>query len=394
MKYGTYHIILLILCSIYHGTAQDLPLFNQKLTNSFLYNPSVAGNGLGSVTLSNRIHWNGVPGAPKSYLLSAHTPFGYQKYGIGINLISEKIGVLDANYAHAAFAYHLPLNEDSDLSFGLSAEYALLSKNLALIDARDDNDALFTPDNRSSMDFSVGISYRNPYLNIGLSSNRLATALGITEFQTQISQFYTGYAIATLPITQFHKVEPMFTFRKLSTESAQWDAGLYYSYRDGIILGMNYRSNGILSPTVALHFDRKLLIGYSFEMFGSDIRRDVGGTHEVTLRFDFMRDSYYTNIRNSPEVMRQSIAFRRKTLTYSRLKGTPMSASNPRYKKRVGRNYMKSPNYRLNRSSLLSSRKFGLGIFKRSPLVVTKAKANKRRKTNYRKYSRKMKRIR
>ena len=392
-NYITLIIVLLPLFTI----GQDLPLFNQKLTNSFIYNPSVAGNGKGSLTFSNRTFWNGVPGAPKTNLFSGHMPFAQHKMGAGINVVQERIGVSDNLYATGAFAYHLSISDEISLSFGLSTEYTNLRFNSSRFDARDESDVLLiAPESRSSIDFSFGTSLKHPLFEIGFSSNRLATALKIAEFNTQISQFYTAYGLAKLPLTDKHLLEPTFVYRKLSTESSQWEAGLFYSYNEALILGASYRAGGIISPAIGLKLADRILLGYSFEMFGSGIQKEIGGTNEITLRLDFMDNSFYKNNKNGSSVMQQSIAFRRKTLSYNRVKGKPMSASNPKFKKKIKRNYTKSPSYRMNNSKKLRSKKtkpkFNIG--KRKPIGASKFKSNKRRKTGYKKSRKRTRSIR
>lgn len=78
-------ILLLVFCA---GIArsQDIPLFSQKLTNSFMYNPSLAGNTFGSITASYRSNYSGVADAPKNYFISAHTPFSNHRFGFGANV--------------------------------------------------------------------------------------------------------------------------------------------------------------------------------------------------------------------------------------------------------------------------------------------------------------------
>jgi hypothetical protein len=62
--------------------AQDIPLFSQKLTNSFIYNPSFAGLDFGSLTFSRRSNYTAVEGAPVNNFLSLHTPFSGGRFGI------------------------------------------------------------------------------------------------------------------------------------------------------------------------------------------------------------------------------------------------------------------------------------------------------------------------
>ena len=380
-------LLVLLLYSTLSTIAQDLPLFSQKLTNSFLYNPSVAGNGLGSLTLSNRTFWSNVPGAPKSIFLSAHTPFGYQKYGVGFNIVNERIGILDNLYATGAFAYHININDESTLSFGLSSEYTNIRINSLRLDPKDEGDLiLLNPEGRSSVDFSFGTSFRTELFEVGLSSNRLATAFRIADFPTHLSQFYTGYVIIKGSMLEDHLLEPMFVYRKLSTESSQWEAGLYYTYKEMFIAGASFRSGGMLHSSLGLKINNKYFIGYSYEMFGGGFGSNIGGSNEITLRLDFKQDSYYRNTKNAGSIMKESIAFRRKSMSSGGLKSKPMAVSSPKFKKKLKRNYIKSPSYRLNNSKKLTQ-------VKRKPGLKKTGKKNlnnkKRRKSNYSKYKKK-----
>jgi Protein of unknown function (DUF3308). len=66
-----------------HSIAQDIPLFSQKLTNSFMYNPALAGHTFGSMTASYRMNYLGVTDAPTNTFLSFHAPFANYRFGSG-----------------------------------------------------------------------------------------------------------------------------------------------------------------------------------------------------------------------------------------------------------------------------------------------------------------------
>src|SRR5258706_15957405 len=109
--------------------AQDIPLFSQKLTNSFIYNPAMAGHTFGSATFSYRYNYSGVQDGPKDYLLSLHSPFANGRFGAGFNIFQEEVGILKNTYYSGAFAYHLHFNRFSTLSMGVSGEYNKLTLN-------------------------------------------------------------------------------------------------------------------------------------------------------------------------------------------------------------------------------------------------------------------------
>ena len=158
--------------------AQDAPLFTQKLTNSFLYNPSVAGNTFGSITLSHRKFWSSVEGSPTTNFFSAHTPFSQHRFGAGVNFYQDKVGITETLYGSAAFAYHIRLTDTNMWSFGVSAEYNSLRIDQSNVDVLHPDDPLLRGDARTSVDFSFGTSYKSRYFTIGGAANRLNSLVG------------------------------------------------------------------------------------------------------------------------------------------------------------------------------------------------------------------------
>lgn len=370
------------------AAAQDLPLFTQKLTNTFLYNPSVAGNDFGSITFSHRQFWSGVDDSPRSNFISAHTPFGYHKFGVGVNLLSERIGVYDNIYGNAAFAYHIKITDESTFSMGVSAEYSNLRIDPSRVDVldglnSDQPDPLIfgNADARNNLDFSFGLSYSSKYFDIGGAANRLRTFAGLSNDGDQISEFYSGFLNVKLPIAGGRDLlEPTVTFRQLSPESNQIDVGLFYIFQDAIIVGGSYRTGSLINLTAALRFQKRFLVGYSYEMFGGDIATNVGNSSEITLRYDFRDAAQHKSYRNSRKIMSQSLSFRRKTLTRANSKAK--NINNSALKKRLKRNYLKSPNYRINSSKKLQTQKRRKGSFN----------VKKRQRQNFKKYSRRRRR--
>src|ERR1700754_299476 len=109
--------------------AQDIPLFSQKLTNSFVFNPALAGHTFGSITYSYKQNYSRVEGAPQNHFLSMHAPIANHRFGLGASIYQEDVTFLRNTYASGAFAYHLALNSLNTLSMGISAEYNSMGLN-------------------------------------------------------------------------------------------------------------------------------------------------------------------------------------------------------------------------------------------------------------------------
>lgn len=337
---------------------QDVPVYSQKLTNSFLYNPSVAGNTLGSATLSYRQQWTGVEGSPRTIFLSLHTPFARHRFGTGFNVYQEKSGVNENIFASGAFAYHLRFTDTKMISMGVSVEYVNTKINYSAVDVIDGNDDLLNGNqpNANQIDFSFGLSYSSKYLKLGASANRLSSLVGLSDESSQFSQFYSAFANLTLPLAgERDALEPIVYFRKFANGSEQIDGGLYYTYKDIVTLGGSYRTGGAVGLTAALRINKTFLIGYSREVLSGNISKSLGASNEFTLRLDFRDHNYYTKKKNAREISTKALALRRKTLS-SYSKGSSASRSQ-KYKKTIKRNYIKSPNYRMESSKKLQTKK-------------------------------------
>jgi hypothetical protein len=186
--------------------------------------------------------------------------------------------------------------------------------------------------------------------------------MGLNDSTSQFSQFYSGFVALTLPVADDRDViEPIVYLRKFANGTHQIDGGLYYTYKDFFTLGGSYRTGGAIGLTGALRINKNLLIGYSREVLSGDFSKNIGASNEFTLRLDFRDHNYYTKKKNAREISIKALALRRKTLSNS--KGTGFSKSQ-KYKKSIKRNYIKSPNYRIESSKKLQTKKVSK---KRSP---------------------------
>jgi type IX secretion system PorP/SprF family membrane protein len=300
--------------------AQDIPLFSQKLTNSFIYNPSLAGHTKGSVTYAYRQNYSNVPGAPKNNFISMHAPFAKHKMGVGLNLFQEDVNFIRNTYASVAGAYHLHFNKYNILSMGVSGEYNVTKLN------GTSNTLSFEPDpvlnqlqsGDPTFDFSFGANYQTRYLKAGFALNRLSTSW-INKETSNLSNYYSGYVSGMIPMRGGDDMlEPYAAFRKFSDTNNTWDLGLYYTYNDKIIAGAALRKGSVVNGTLGFKISKYLLVGYSREMITSSLGGYVGSANEITLRLDFNDESYKQRFRAD---YKNAMSYRRKTLS------TPVKAS-------------------------------------------------------------------
>ena len=92
-------LTIIVLAGIFSGLrAQQDPQYTMFYFNKMLYNPAYAGAKDGICgTLLGRFQWNGLPGAPNTWLFTADMPFdltsdGRNQIGIGITGYGDYIG--------------------------------------------------------------------------------------------------------------------------------------------------------------------------------------------------------------------------------------------------------------------------------------------------------------
>lgn len=405
-------IIIILIISIQAG-AQDVPLFTQKLSNSFLYNPSFAGHGFGSATVSHQTSLSDVLGAGSTNFISVHTPISRHRFGVGLNVFTEDVNVLSNLFASAAFAYHLKFGDYKSLSVGVSAEYARTTLNASEIRAIGDpnnpngdlgdfsNDPilmdLFVNDD-TNLDFSFGVNFQTKHVKIGGALNRLATTFrgnesldgsvgsGGTDIDL-LTNFYSGYLHFMLPLVNGRDLlEPILTVRSLSTVAdPQFDIGLYYTWNERVILGGSYQTGAgnYYNFTAGYKFNNRLLLGYTYQTASLGDFGSLGNTNEFTLRFDFAQQSYQTKFNKYRVQTKSAMAYRRKTLS-RQIQKKPASLKQP------SKNYHKR--FKRGGKDLSPSRRLQ---YKSKKLKTTKSKnfsTSKRRKQNYKQRKRNYKR--
>jgi type IX secretion system PorP/SprF family membrane protein len=333
--------------------AQDIPLFSQKLTNSFIYNPALAGHTFGSITYAYRQNYSNVPGAPQNHFISMHAPFANHKMGVGVNLFQEDVNFIRNTYASVAGAYHLHFNRYNILSMGVSGEYNISRLNGSSNTVSVDPDPVLQQlqNGDPTYDFSFGANYQTRFLKAGFALNRLSTSW-LKKETSNISNYYSGYIQGLIPMRGGDDLlEPYVAFRKFSDTNNTYDVGLFYTYDAKVMAGVAMRRGNVINGTIGFKFFKRATLGYSREMISSSVGGFVGAANEITVRLDFNDETYKERFRAD---YKNAMAYRRKTLT-APSKFSLKSSNHSRNKQKALKPY--SPNTRYQNVKPLSTSK-------------------------------------
>src|SRR6478752_3612826 len=89
------------------ATAQQDPQFTQFMFNKLIYNPGYAGtSGAVCGVIQYRNQWLGFEGSPTDIAASVDMRLKTAPLGIGLSVISDKIGPMSTTYARIAGSFN------------------------------------------------------------------------------------------------------------------------------------------------------------------------------------------------------------------------------------------------------------------------------------------------
>ncbi len=114
-------LFLLFLCMLsMEAFAQQDPLYAQYLTTPLLINPAYSGFSRDfSASAAYRKQWAGFDGSPVTLNAAGHIALADNRMGAGMILLQDEIGSDKTIEAQLSYGYHLPIQSDMKLSFGL-----------------------------------------------------------------------------------------------------------------------------------------------------------------------------------------------------------------------------------------------------------------------------------
>jgi type IX secretion system PorP/SprF family membrane protein len=286
--------------------AQQLPQYSQYMLNEMAINPAVAGkDDFAEVRSNNRHQWIGITDAPRTYMLTLQGPIKAQNMGLGMNLFTDIVGPTRRTGLNFSYAYHIKLNEQQRLSFGLSAgilQWGIDGNKITLRD-KDDPQLYQTYQNTIVPDFGAGIYYhQKDRFYLGFSLPQLYQApiqLYPNTYKNSriVSQFNVNGAYRFHAGDDF-QIEPSFLFKCELPAPAKIDIGARLIYKNMVWIGSAYRHNDAVSALLGYMYQDYLLIGYSYDFTTTSLKKYSTGTHELMLGLRFSRKQAATWNKN------------------------------------------------------------------------------------------------
>jgi type IX secretion system PorP/SprF family membrane protein len=289
--YGLLTSVMVIVGLQHSALAQQQIHFTQYMFNGLVINPAYAGADEAlSLTFVQRSQWAGVENAPETQTLSAHTLFGHKRIGLGLNIVNDKIGVHHNINVVTNYAYHLPVGNRSVLSMGLKAGFHNRRSGYSALSSPMVNDPKLVDASRTFFDFGMGVYFRSPRVQLGLSMPELIPAR--MDLNDTLSVKLSRSAAMLLAkylytVNDFIDVEPSVLVKHLSGLPVSYDINANMIYRKVLTLGVSYRSKESIDLILKSQITRQLQIGYSYDHPIGPISRMANGSHELMVQYVF-----------------------------------------------------------------------------------------------------------
>lgn len=307
MKIKVFFAVLIFLPFL--AKAQNDAQISHQLFNRVYYNPSAAGasqfiNG----TLIGRQQWVGFPKAPQVILFSADGYLSNINSGLGLSVISDKLGYEYSTNAIASYSYHIKVFEGANLSFGLGV--GAIYKSIKVNDSRfanpsDPNVVLFQQnDSKISPDFSFGVEFNMEMLTLGASVTHIDKSPSSVSNDLSASRHFYAYGRYKTEINSQWDLVPSLSFQN-SVRAIQLELNIMTFYKKNYWLGISYRTNRSLEGEswvglIGLNITDYLRLGYSYDLNIGSIGKYTSGSHELMLGFRLKPRMNYS--RKSPRL--------------------------------------------------------------------------------------------
>jgi type IX secretion system PorP/SprF family membrane protein len=301
-------IFLFLFLLVYSNTvsAQQDPMYSQYVFNGLIINPAYAGTReVLCASVLYRDQWTGVPGAPKTGILSLDAPVRNKNVGVGAIAEFDRIGISSHTAISGIYSYKLRF-PNSSLVFGLQAGVGFSTSDFTSVKYTDGtaDDVAFQENFHDVLpNIGFGVYYYTDRFYAGLSVPQIGgyAIQNLLYHKTEsayldLANHYfinTGYVFNLTPDI---KAKPSVLIKYVRGAPVELDLNGVVWFYDILAAGFSYRSMASLDFIVQLRATKQFTIGYAYEYATTKLNTFSSGSHEIMLQyfFDFAKDKVVT----------------------------------------------------------------------------------------------------
>ncbi len=272
--------------------AQLNPLATMYFQNQYVNNPAYAGTDKDlRLDAGIRLQDNRMPGAPKTQFITA-TYALTDKAGLGFNLNAEQVGLIKKVRTVATYAYHLPLNAEDRISFGLSLGFTDQLVDYNTINGQVNDGTLGNFNQRETyVDGDFGVRYKRKQFTLeGAIPNlsnfyrdkaKTGSAANLARYYAAAS--YQYYLAGTV-------LEPKIAFRAVDGFKDIFDVGLNVRFVDDKLnlFGL-YHTSQSATFGIAAKLASNMSMNFMYTSATAVLAGESSGSYEINLRLDLFK---------------------------------------------------------------------------------------------------------
>jgi len=287
-------VVFATLLSLEMNAQQD-PQYTQYMYNTMSVNSAYAGQrDVLSITGLYRTQWVGIDGAPKTITFGAHAPLRNNRMGLGLNMVSDKLGPANETNVDLNFSYTIPIDDftGTELSFGIKGGFHLLDTDWSK-GVFQNPDVLFNDNlNLFSPTVGAGLYLHSEQWYLGFSVPNFFTTEHYNDIQESIATERLHYFLIggyVFDINRNTKLKPAVLVKGVSGAPLIADLSLNALFNDKLTLGLGYRWDDSISGLAGFQVNEGLFIGYAYDLTTTGLNNYNSGSHEIMLRFELQQ---------------------------------------------------------------------------------------------------------
>ena len=289
-----YLILVFALFISTNSNAQQDPHYTQYMYNMNVINPAYAGSKENlSFGLLYRKQWVDVEGAPSTFSLSGSMPVG-KNVGVGLSMISDRIGPVVENNVYGDFSYTLNLGGEHRLAFGMKAGATFhkvdLFSEIGESNVPDLNDPAFAENTSNTfLNIGAGMFYYTQKYYIAFSVPNMIKSTHLDydgrKYGNETSHYFLtgGYVF---DLSENIKFKPFGMVKTAFGAPVSFDVSTNFLFNQKFEVGATYRKEDSFGAMVNYSITPSLRIGYAYDHIISDLKVSTSSSHEIILLFD------------------------------------------------------------------------------------------------------------
>ena len=287
-------LLAMMLMGLFVQAQQDAQ-YTQYMYNTININPAYAGSrGVMSIFGLYRTQWVGLDGAPVTSTASINTPIENTNLGVGLSVVSDRIGPTNENTISGDVSYTIKTSEIYKLSFGVKGTADLFNLDPSKLNtpAGQSDPLLQNLHNNFSPNIGAGVYFHSDKSYLGLSVPNFFETKRYNDNSTAVyKERMNLYLIGgyVFDVNANLKFKPAFLVKEVDGAPLQLDVSGNFLINDKFVLGAAWRWSASVSALAGFQVNDGLYIGYGYDLETTKLANYNAGSHEIFLRFELFK---------------------------------------------------------------------------------------------------------